>query len=72
MYGILPAAELAILGFGKLCCEVLTRGSDLDLVFVYNAQKKSISNGSSPVEFPDFTRGKWKINKPRFGLYVDY
>ncbi len=29
--------------------------------------EKSISNGSSPVEFPDFTRGKWKKNKPLFG-----
>ena len=31
--------------------------------------EKSIENGSSPVEFPDFTRGKWKRNKPIFGVY---
>ena len=30
--------------------------------------EKSISNGSSPVEFPDFTRGKWRRNKPIFGV----
>ena len=30
--------------------------------------EKSISNGSSAVEFPDFTRGKWKKNKPIFGV----
>ena len=29
--------------------------------------EKSIANGSSSVEFPDFTRGKWKTNKPIFG-----
>lgn len=28
--------------------------------------EKSIANGSSPVEFPDFTKGKWKSNKPIF------
>jgi hypothetical protein len=28
----------------------------------------SIARGSSPVEIPDFTRGKWKTNKPVFGL----
>ncbi len=30
--------------------------------------EKSISNGSTAVEFPDFTRGKWKSNKPIFGV----
>jgi predicted dehydrogenase len=28
----------------------------------------SIAKGSAPVEIPDFTRGKWKLNKPIFGL----
>jgi hypothetical protein len=32
----------------------------------------SIARGSSPVEIPDFTRGKWKTNKPIFGLNGDY
>jgi hypothetical protein len=26
--------------------------------------EKSIAGGNIPVEFPDFTRGKWKTNKP--------
>ena len=30
--------------------------------------ERSIKNGSSPIEFPDFTRGKWKTNKPIFEL----
>ncbi len=32
----------------------------------------SIARGSSPVEIPDFTRGKWKTNKPIFGLNEEY
>ena len=28
----------------------------------------SVARGSMPVEFPDFTRGKWKNNKPNFGV----
>jgi len=30
--------------------------------------ERSIAGGSKPVEIPDFTRGKWKTNKPIFGL----
>ena len=30
--------------------------------------EESISNNSASVEIPDFTRGKWKTNKPIFGL----
>lgn len=30
--------------------------------------EKSIAGGSKPIEVPDFTRGKWKTNKPIFGL----
>ena len=32
----------------------------------------SIARGSSPVEIPDFTRGKWKSNKPIFGLNNEF
>lgn len=32
----------------------------------------SIARGSSPVEIPDFTRGKWKTNQPIFGLDDQY
>jgi len=30
--------------------------------------EKSIKNNSSSVKIPDFTRGKWKMNQPIFGL----
>ena len=30
--------------------------------------EQSIAGGSKAVDFPDFTRGKWKTNKPIFGL----
>jgi hypothetical protein len=33
--------------------------------------EKSIANNSSSIEIPDFTRGKWKNNKPIFGLTDD-
>lgn len=29
---------------------------------------QSVGKGSAPVQFPDFTQGKWKMNKPSFGL----
>ncbi len=32
----------------------------------------SIARGSSPVEIPDFTRGKWQTNKRIFGLNGEY
>ena len=34
--------------------------------------EQSIAGGSKPVEIPDFTRGKWKTNKPIFGLNDNY
>ena len=30
--------------------------------------EKSIRKGSAAVKIPDFTKGKWKKNKPIFGL----
>jgi len=30
--------------------------------------EQSIAQGSTPVKCPDFTRGKWKTNKPRFAI----
>jgi hypothetical protein len=30
--------------------------------------EQSIASGSNRVEFPDFTRGKWRTNKPIFGF----
>lgn len=34
--------------------------------------EQSIAGGSKPVAIPDFTRGKWKTNKPIFGLTDAY
>ncbi|QHV93528.1 Gfo/Idh/MocA family protein [Spirosoma endbachense] len=34
--------------------------------------EQSIAGGSKPMEIPDFTRGKWKTNKPIFGLNEVY
>lgn len=34
--------------------------------------EQSIAGGSKPIEIPDFTRGKWKTNKPIFGLNDNY
>ncbi|QIP14234.1 Gfo/Idh/MocA family oxidoreductase [Spirosoma aureum] len=34
--------------------------------------EQSIAGGSKPMEIPDFTRGKWKTNKPIFGLNEIY
>ncbi|MEY2793656.1 MAG: 2-hydroxy-4-carboxymuconate semialdehyde hemiacetal dehydrogenase [Bacteroidota bacterium] len=34
--------------------------------------EESIKKGSAPIQIPDFTRGKWKTNKPIFGLTNDY
>jgi hypothetical protein len=31
---------------------------------VIEVSERSIANGSQPVEFPDFTRGRWKTNPP--------
>lgn len=34
--------------------------------------EESIKKGSTAVQIPDFTRGKWKTNKPIFGLTNEY
>jgi len=34
--------------------------------------EQSIAQGSKPIPFPDFTRGKWKTNKPIFALNDEY
>jgi len=35
---------------------------------IVELSQESVAKGSMPIEFPDFTRGKWKTNKPIFGL----
>jgi hypothetical protein len=34
--------------------------------------EESIAGGSKPIQIPDFTRGKWKTNKPIFGLSDEF
>ena len=34
--------------------------------------EQSIANGSEPVQFPDFTKGKWMQRKPIFGFGDEY
>jgi predicted dehydrogenase len=34
--------------------------------------EESIAKGSAPIQIPDFTRGKWKTNKPIFALNEQY
>ena len=31
---------------------------------VFELSERSVANRSRPVDFPDFTRGKWKTNQP--------
>ncbi|MBA7570483.1 Alpha-N-acetylgalactosaminidase [subsurface metagenome] len=41
-------------------------------IVVSPLSEQSIAQGNAPVEFPDFTKGKWKTNKPIFGLIGEY
>jgi hypothetical protein len=52
--------------------QCLLEGTPMDMD-VYDAaawsvvteiSEKSVANRSKPMDFPDFTRGKWKTNKP--------
>lgn len=44
-YGQIIDGELAVVGFGKLGSRMMTRGSDLDLVFIYQTPQNVVSNG---------------------------
>tara|TARA_B100000315_G_C14567325_1_gene583648 strand:- start:719 stop:2500 length:1782 start_codon:yes stop_codon:yes gene_type:complete len=44
-YGKVAEAEFAVVGFGKLGSSMMTRGSDLDLVFIFHAPPNSESDG---------------------------
>jgi hypothetical protein len=35
---------------------------------IVGLSEQSIAQGGAPVKCPDFTRGKWKTNKPSFGV----
>ena len=57
------------------------KGAKKPVIDVYDAvsmsvivplSESSIESGSKPIKIPDFTRGKWKKNKPIFGLDDNY
>ncbi|WP_202839277.1 bifunctional [glutamate--ammonia ligase]-adenylyl-L-tyrosine phosphorylase/[glutamate--ammonia-ligase] adenylyltransferase [Luteimonas saliphila] len=51
-HGAIPASGFAVLGYGSLGGEELGFGSDLDLVFVYDAPPEAQSDGARPLDPP--------------------
>ena len=49
-HGIVPDARFAVLGYGSLGGYELGFGSDLDLVFLYQASPEAESDGKRPIE----------------------
>ena len=49
-HGRVPGGSFVVLGLGKLGSRELTVGSDLDLVFVYDAPEGARSNGPKPLD----------------------
>lgn len=53
-HGIVPGARFAVLGYGSLGGEELGFGSDLDLVFLYDAPPDAASDGARPLDAPRY------------------
>ncbi|WP_368564435.1 bifunctional [glutamate--ammonia ligase]-adenylyl-L-tyrosine phosphorylase/[glutamate--ammonia-ligase] adenylyltransferase [Pseudoxanthomonas sp. UTMC 1351] len=53
-HGRMPDGRFAIVGYGSLGGEELGFGSDLDLVFLYDADSTTVSDGARPLE-----AGRW-------------
>ncbi|MFO1036327.1 MAG: bifunctional [glutamine synthetase] adenylyltransferase/[glutamine synthetase]-adenylyl-L-tyrosine phosphorylase [Geminicoccaceae bacterium] len=51
-HGAVPGGAFAVIGLGKLGSRELTTGSDLDLVFVYDAADEASSKGKKPLAVP--------------------
>lgn len=51
-HGDLPGARFAVLGYGSLGGEELGFGSDLDLVFLFDADADAHSSGARPLDAP--------------------
>jgi [glutamine synthetase] adenylyltransferase / [glutamine synthetase]-adenylyl-L-tyrosine phosphorylase len=49
-HGPLPGGRFAVLGYGSLGGEELGFGSDLDLVFLYDAPADAVSTGTRPLD----------------------
>jgi len=54
-HGVIKASEFAIVAMGKLGGQELTFGSDLDLVFIYDAPNdEAVSNGVAPLSVAEY------------------
>lgn len=53
-HGIVPGARFAALGYGSLGGEELGFGSDLDLVFLYDAPAGAACDGARPLDAPRY------------------
>jgi [glutamine synthetase] adenylyltransferase / [glutamine synthetase]-adenylyl-L-tyrosine phosphorylase len=53
-HGILSNAEFAVIGYGSVGARELGFGSDLDVVFLYEALPQSISDGSRALDAPRY------------------
>ncbi|HJR72820.1 MAG TPA: glutamine-synthetase adenylyltransferase, partial [Luteimonas sp.] len=53
-HGAVPGARFAVLGYGSLGGEELGFGSDLDLVFLYDAPAEAGSDGARPLDAPRY------------------
>lgn len=51
-HGTVPGLRFAVLGYGSLGGEELGFGSDLDLVFLYDAPADAVSDGARPLDAP--------------------
>jgi glutamate-ammonia-ligase adenylyltransferase len=51
-HGMIPAARFAVVGYGSLGGEELGFGSDLDLVFLYDAPPEAHSDAARPLDAP--------------------
>ena len=51
-HGPLPQARFAVIGYGSLGGRELGFGSDLDLVFIYDAAADAMSTGARPLDAP--------------------
>lgn len=49
-HGVLPGGRFAVIGYGSLGGHELSFGSDLDLVFLYDADPSAVSDGARPLE----------------------
>lgn len=49
-HGVIPQGRFAVLGYGTLGGEELGFGSDLDLVFLFDAPAEAVSDGARPLD----------------------